>query len=167
MKRKCVLTIMMVLTMVLTACTAEPKEGETATDRTIESGVEPESSLPDDVPTVTTAPQDGQIYGYMSKFDSASATIDRQLWVTSESEDWKPEYDEAAGFEVVDAEGEDIIYPLSQDCKYFILENHWYPVVELDEKEFESYLSEMEYPVLWIIQLADGRIIEIGEQYRP
>lgn len=125
------------------------------------------NSLPDDTPVVTTGPQDGQIYGYMTKLNSASATIDRQLWVTSDSEDWKPEYNDAAGFEVVDAEGEDITYPLSEDCKYSILENHWYPVVELDKKEFESSLSEMEYPVLWVIQLSDGQIVEIGEQYRP
>lgn len=123
--------------------------------------------VPADISTVAVAPQDGQIYGYITKFDGDSAIIDRQLWVTSESEDWKPEYNEAAGFEVVDAEGEDIVYPLSEDCKFSVLENHWYPVIELDKKEFESSLSQTEYPVLWVMELSGGQIVRIEEQYRP
>ena len=119
------------------------------------------------IPTADAAPQDGQIYGYITKLDGDSAVIDLQLWVTSESDDWKPEYNEAAGFEVVDAEGEDIAYPLSEDCKFSVLENHWYPVIELDKKEFESSLSQTEYPVLWVMELSGGQIVRIEEQYRP
>ena len=89
------------------------------------------------------------------------------MTATSESDDWKPEYNEAAGFEVVDAEGEDIAYPLSEDCKFSVLENHWYPVIELDKKEFESSLSQTEYPVLWVMELSGGQIVRIEEQYRP
>lgn len=111
--------------------------------------------------------KNGQIHGYISQFDNGSATIDRQLWVTTEDEDWKPEYNEAAGFEVVDAQEKDIVYPLYRDCTYSVLENHYDPVVELDEEEFKNYLSEMEYPVLWIIQLEDGQITGIREQYVP
>ena len=47
-------------------------------------------------------------HGYISTFDNGAVTIDRQIWATDESEYWKPEYNEDAGFEVVDAEGEDI-----------------------------------------------------------
>ncbi len=60
-----------------------------------------------------------------------------------------------------------MIYLLHKDCTYFVLENHHDPVVELDEKEFENYLLEMEYPVLWIIQLEEGQIKNIREQYVP
>lgn len=116
---------------------------------------------------IVEVPQNGQVYGYISKFDNISVTIDRQIWVTSESEDWKPEYNEAAGFEVVDAKEEDIVYPISENCTYSILENHYHPVIELDKKEFESCLSEMEYPILWIIQLENGQVIDITEQYLP
>lgn len=105
--------------------------------------------------------------GYISVFDNGSVTIDRQLWVTYESEDWKPEYNEAAGFEVVDAEGEDITYPLHEDCTFYVLENHYNPTIELNRDEFANYLTEMEYPVLWIFTLKDGQIMCITEQYLP
>ncbi len=84
-----------------------------------------------------------------------------------ESEDWKPEYDADAGFEVVDAESDDITYPIHKDCTYAALENHQGPLVELGRTEFESYLRDMEFPVLWIVELEDGQIKRISEQYRP
>ena len=112
-------------------------------------------------------PQDGQIYGYLPKLENGIATIDRQLWLTPESEDWKPEYNDAAGFEVVDAEGGDITYPLHENCTFSILENHHDPRLELNAEEFLTALPDMEYPVLWIIQLENGQIMDISEQYRP
>lgn len=112
-------------------------------------------------------PSTGQIYGYITKYETDSAWIDRQLWITSESEDWKPEYDQEAGFEVVDAAGEDIQYPFHENCVYSVLENHQGDRIELDGQEFGAYLQEMEYPVLWVIELEDGQIKRIEEQYRP
>ncbi len=112
-------------------------------------------------------PQSGQIYGYISEFNSESVVLNRQLWITMESEDWKPEYDADAGFEVVDAESDDITYPIHKDCTYAALENHQGPLVELGRTEFESYLRDMEFPVLWIVELEDGQIKRISEQYRP
>lgn len=116
---------------------------------------------------VTASEAGGPIYGYISRFGSGTVTIDRQIWVTPESADWKPEYDEAAGFEVVDGEGDDITYPLHKDCTYSILENHSGPVIELGEEEFEGYLAAMEYPVLWVMELEGGQIKSVAEQYRP
>ncbi len=107
------------------------------------------------------------IHGYISKMENGFATIDKQNWVTFESPDWKPEYNADAGFEVVDAEGGDITYPLHEDCRFFILENHYDPTVELTEKEFEDYLKEMDYPVLWLMELEQGQVKEIVEQYLP
>lgn len=106
-------------------------------------------------------------HGYISAFDNGAVTIDRQIWATDESEYWKPEYNEDAGFEVVDAEGEDITYPLQEDCTFFILENHYDPTIELDRDSFSDYLKEMEYPVLWSFELEDGQITNIVEQYIP
>ncbi len=105
--------------------------------------------------------------GYISAFDNGFVTIDEQIWATVGSEYWKPEYNEDAGFEIVDAEGEDITYPLHEDCTFFILENHYDPTIELSENEFADYLTEMEYPVLWIFELEDGQIKSIVEQYIP
>lgn len=116
---------------------------------------------------VTESEAGGLIYGYISKFGSGSVTIDQQIWATPESADWKPDYDEAAGFEVVDREGDDITYPLHRDCTYSILENHSGPVMELGEEEFEGYLAAMEYPVLWVMELEEGQIKSVAEQYRP
>ena len=115
----------------------------------------------------TEIPQNGQIYGYLSGFDGDAAIVDWQIWATPASQYWKPEYDEDAGFEVVDAEGEDITYPISGDCTYSVLENHHDPVLELTPQEFASYLTEMEFPVLWVIELEEGQIKSISEQYRP
>jgi beta-lactamase regulating signal transducer with metallopeptidase domain len=112
-------------------------------------------------------PAQGRLYGYISGFDGETVTIDRQFWVTDGDADWRPEYNDAAGFEVVDAQETDITYPLSEDCAYSILENHHTPVVELDKKGFEDCLSEMEYPVLWILQVQDGQVTDISEQYVP
>lgn len=106
-------------------------------------------------------------HGYISAFDNGAVTIDRQIWATDESEYWKPEYNEDAGFEVVDAEGEDITYPLREDCTFFILENHYDPTIELDRDAFSDYLMKMENPVLWIFELEDGQIKNICEQYIP
>lgn len=64
-------------------------------------------------------------------------------------------------------EGEDITYPVSGDCTYTVLENHQAAALELNQQEFAAYLKEMEYPVLWIIELEDGQIRSIAEQYRP
>lgn len=159
----------------LAGCAAADKNAQDIPDQTENEKTENESiladtqadHLPDDSMSVREIPQDGQIYGYLSEFDNASVTIDRQSWVTSESEDWKPEYNEDAGFAIVDAEGEDLVYPLGKDCTFSVLENHHDPAVELDKKEFENYLLEMEYPVLWIIQLEDGQMKDIREQYVP
>ena len=107
------------------------------------------------------------MHGYISAFNNGFVTIDRQLWVTFESEDWKPEYNEDAGFEVVDAEGEDITYPIHENCTFFILENHYDPSIELSEEEFADYLTKMEYPVLWIITVKEGQVMSITEQYLP
>ncbi|MCI8557578.1 MAG: hypothetical protein HFI19_07410 [Lachnospiraceae bacterium] len=112
-------------------------------------------------------PQNGQIYGYISEFNSDSITLDRKLWVTMESEDWKPEYNEDAGFEVVDAENDDITFPIHKDCTYSALKNHHDPVTELNREEFETYLRDMEYPILWVMELEDGQIKNISEQYLP
>lgn len=105
--------------------------------------------------------------GYITAFDGASVTIDVQIWATVGSEYWKPEYNEDAGFEVVDAEGEDITYPLHEACTFVILENHYDPAIELDRDAFAGYLTEMDYPVLWIFELEGGQIRSITEQYLP
>lgn len=116
--------------------------------------------------TSTDIPQDGKIYGYIFRIEDDFAEIDQQNWVTDESEDWKSEYNEAGGFEVIDT-GVLIEYPLHMQCTYSVLENHHDPRIELSKEEFESYLSEMEYPILWVIEIKSGQIINISEQYVP
>lgn len=145
-----------------------PKTEELPMDKEEEDTVtEPASSPDSDSRPAAEIPQSGQIYGYISEFNSDSVILNRQLWITTESEDWKPEYDADAGFEVVDAESDDITYPIHKDCTYAALENHQGPLVELGRTEFESYLRDMEFPVLWIVELEDGQIKRISEQYRP
>lgn len=112
-------------------------------------------------------PQDGQIYGYLSKYGNGAVMVDRQIWATPDSEYWSSDYDEDIGFKVVDAKGGDITYQFHEDCAYSVLENHQEPVQELDEAAFGQYLQEMEYPVLWVMELEGGKIKEIMEQYRP
>lgn len=155
----------------LTGCAvggeAAQKEESTADTDSEVPHEEQEAIYPDDSQAASDIPQNGQIYGYVCELFSDSVTIDRQIWVTSESEDWKPEYDEAAGFEVVDAENEAVIYPLHKDCTYSVLEEHQGLPVEIDKEEFKNYLLEMEYGVLWVMELEDGQIKSIAEQYRP
>lgn len=143
----------------------QPEKEEYGHDENNNEDSTPLSS--DDGGDDTETPQNGQIHGFITKFDSGSVTVDRQLWITAGSAEWKTEYDEDAGFEVVDAEGEDITYSLSEDGTYSVLENHQGPVKELTRAEFENYLQEMDYPVLWSMELEDGKIKICTEQYRP
>lgn len=125
--------------------------------------------LPVIADTFAVTAQADIFHGYISAFDNSLVTVDRQNWVTPESEDWIPEYNEdaAAGFVVVDANGEDITYPLHGECTFYVLENHYDPAIELSKEEFADYLAKMEYPVLWIFTLEDGQITCITEQYLP
>lgn len=112
--------------------------------------------------------QGEEICGYITGwFDDGSVAVDQQFWVTRESEQWRAEYDQMAGFEVVDAGDEDVVYPFHEECAYFILENHWTPIKKITKKEFRSYSSAAEYPILWNFVLEDGRIIIIYERYVP
>ncbi len=114
-----------------------------------------------------TAAVSGQVLGYVTDFGGGLVTIDRQDWVVPESEDWKPEYDADAGFEIVDLEGADAVYPVRSDCKYFILENHQGESLELDVDAFERYLADTEFPIFWAVELEDGEAVSFAEWYRP
>ena len=115
----------------------------------------------------TNIPKSGQIYGYITKINAKSITIDRQYWVTSESDDWKPEYNEDAGFAVVDADEENITYKLNKNCTYSILKNHQYSRTELNFRKFRKYYKKMEYQILWVITLKNNKVMDISEQYLP
>lgn len=132
-----------------------------------EENQEPENQPTQESQSVKDIPQDGQIYGYVTEYNGDTLTIDRQIWATPESPDWKPEYDEDAGFEVVDASGEAVTYTIHPECTYSSLENHQGPPIDLTREEFEACLREMEYSVLWVIDLEDSQIKSIQEQYRP
>lgn len=132
-----------------------------------EENQETENQPTQDNQSVSDMPQNGQIYGYVREYSKDTLTIDRQIWATPESPDWKPEYDEDAGFEVVDAPGEALTYTIHPECTYSSLENHQGPPKDLIREEFEACLREMEYPILWLIDLEDGQIKSIQEQYRP
>ena len=108
-----------------------------------------------------------QVLGYISGFQGSTATIDRQDWVTSESPDWKPEYDADAGFEIVDLEGDDVTYRIRGDCTYHVLENHQGEEVELSREEFVRYWRETEFPIFWSIELEDGEVKSFAEWYLP
>lgn len=109
------------------------------------------------------------VLGYITDFGGGTVTIDRQDWIASGTPDWKPEYDDEApsGFMIVDLEGEDAVYPISSDCKYFILENHQGESVELDAEAFEKYWRETEFPIFWGVTLVDGEVVDFAEWYRP
>lgn len=150
---------------VMICCLANPKAAENKTadiDNTVQNHTSQE-----DGPSKVSIPESGQIYGYIMKVDTESIIVDRQYWVTSESEDWKPEYSEDAGFAVVDAKEENITYKLSENCTYSILKHHQEPRVELDFQKFKKKYKKMEFPVLWLITLKNNKVIDISEQYIP
>ena len=82
-------------------------------------------------------------------------------------EDWKPEYDADAGFEIVDLEGEDVIYRIRDDCTYHVLEDHQGECVELSREEFVQYWRETEFPIFWAVELEDGEVKNFAEWYLP
>lgn len=107
------------------------------------------------------------LLGYITDLEENTVTVDLQDWLTSESENWNPEYDADAGFAVVDLEGADITYPIRDDCTYTILENHSGPDMEVDRVGFESYLQETDFPMLWGVELENGEVASLLEWYRP
>lgn len=108
-----------------------------------------------------------QVLGYISDLNGNRVTIDRQDWVTSESPEWKPEYNADAGFEIVDLAGEDVTYQIRDDCTYHILENHQGESLELSREEFERYWRETEFPIFWSLELEDGEVKSFAEWYLP
>lgn len=122
--------------------------------------------LPEEHITETGA-LSAQVLGYISDLNGNRVTIDRQDWVTSESPDWKPEYDADAGFEIVDLTGEDITYRIRDDCTYHVLENHQGEEVELSKEEFVKYWRETEFPIFWSVELEDGQVKSFAEWYLP
>ncbi len=123
--------------------------------------------VPDEQSLENGAAGNEQILGYISRFGDGSVMIDRQNWVTAEDPDWKPEYDADAGFEIVDIEGEDVTYPLADDCRYYILENHQGERIEIDEAAFADYLRETDFPMFWAIDVSEGQVVSFAEWYRP
>ncbi len=118
--------------------------------------------------TFAVIPENSElVLGYITDFGGGTVTIDRQDWVVPGTPDWKPEYDPDVGFEIVDLEGEDAVYPVSSDCRYFILENHQGESVELDAEAFEKYWRETEFPIFWGVELVDGEVVHFAEWYRP
>ncbi len=122
--------------------------------------------LPEEHITETGA-LSAQVLGYISDINGSTVTIDRHDWVTSESPDWKPEYDADAGFEIVDLEGEDVIYRIRDDCTYHVLEDHQGECVELSREEFVQYWRETEFPIFWAVELEDGEVKNFAEWYLP
>lgn len=111
---------------------------------------------------------DGEFHGYVTELVENRVSVDVQLWITPDDEEWKSEYDDAAGFAVVDAGNENMEYLLDESCVYSVLENHWQPRIELTGEEFAEYVKEnTDFPVLWIFTLKNGKVIRIEEQYRP
>lgn len=107
------------------------------------------------------------VLGYITGFDGDTVTIDLQDWVVPGTLDWKPEYDLDVGFEIVDLEGEDAVYPISGDCRYFILEDHQGECVEVDAAAFEEYWRETDFPIFWSVELENKEAVSFAEWYRP
>lgn len=116
---------------------------------------------------VTATKDDKYLYGYITKFASGSVTVDQKKWVTPESKEWNASYDQDAGFAVVDIDSEDAAYELVEDCTFSVLENHQGPPVGLDVNEFETYWKDAENPILWVMEMEDGQIKHVAEQYMP
>lgn len=118
-------------------------------------------------PQITEGTQEGTFKGFVVAADGRTIIIDEQKWVQPGDEDWKDEYYIHSGFEVVDASDIHASYPLSENCKFYYLEDHWYPQVEITYKEFINYQEEHGENVLWYFEAKDGEIVEVGENYRP
>ncbi len=116
---------------------------------------------------VTAKTTDQCVYGYITEYDGGSVTVDQKKWVTAESREWNDSYDQDAGFAIVDIDSEDAAYALAKDCTFSVLENRQGPAVDLDRNEFETYEKDAKNPILWVMELEDGQIIHIAEQYIP
>ncbi|MBE5875007.1 MAG: hypothetical protein E7287_11500 [Lachnospiraceae bacterium] len=132
------------------------------TGRTNES-----SELEESEPQIAEGALKGGFRGFVVSVDGSTIIIDEQKWVDFLDEEWKEEYDQGAGFEVVDISDIHASYTLSDNCKFSILDFHWDPRVEITYEEFISYQEEHGESVLWYFEEQDGEIVEVGENYRP
>lgn len=137
------------------------EEGE-ETGKTTESFEREESE-----PQIAEGSLKGSFRGFVVSVDGSTIIIDEQKWVDSLDEEWKEEYDQGAGFEVVDISDIHASYKLSDNCKFSILDFHWDPRVEITYEEFINYQEEHGELVLWYFEEQNGEIVEVGENYRP
>lgn len=121
----------------------------------------------DSEPQISEGTLRGSFRGFVVSVDGSTIIIDERKWVDFLDEEWKEEYDQGTGFEVVDISDIHASYTLSDNCKFSILDFHWEPRVEITYEEFISYQEEHGESVLWYFEEQDGEIVEVGENYRP
>ena len=187
--------IFLVLCMGLLGCSAKvPDEAESAVSdsETVSSETETDDMMAvnDDTETVSSDEQQpvqtnessvkeesepqiaegflkGSFKGFVVAVDGSTIIIDERKWVDFLDEEWKEEYDQGAGFEVVDISDIHASYTLSDNCRFSILDFHSDPRVEITYEEFISYQEEHGERVLWYFEEQNGEIVEVGENYRP
>lgn len=110
--------------------------------------------------------------GLIRSISDDSVIIDQKQWISSDSPEWENwveqwEPDGGVGYALQDMMYKDIHAPVSEDCRIFILENHWYPEREISWEELPGYVEETPWHLLWYFTVEGDRITEIREQYLP
>ena len=56
---------------------------------------------------------------------------------------------------------------LSENCEFWILQDHWYVSCRVGLNDLKRYIDQTEYDMLWTLYLADGEVTAVAETYSP
>lgn len=57
--------------------------------------------------------------------------------------------------------------PLTEECEFWILQDHWYLSCRVSLADLEEYMDQTQYDMLWTFYLSDGKVSAIAETYLP
>lgn len=110
---------------------------------------------------------DKEILGTIIYADAETIVIDEKQWITWQDEEWKDEYDAPNGYMVLDVSNELLECPISEDCTIAALDEQTSSVLE--EFSFADKYEEVlgRANNLFHIQIKDGKVVFLWEQYEP
>lgn len=112
----------------------------------------------------------GTHHYYIKGADGHSLFLDEVEWVSDEeraAELGLNEEDMPGGFYVYNEESSQVEYPFAEGCSFTILDwNNNYQVTDVDQQTFLDILSSRE-GIPFIIEIKDGKIVSVTEQYVP
>ncbi|MCM1128185.1 MAG: YARHG domain-containing protein [Lachnoclostridium sp.] len=108
-------------------------------------------------------------YYYIKAVGDNSLILDDIEWITDEKRaaEIGHENDMPGGFYIYNEEESPFACFFAEACSFTILENHYYPPKKVDKQTFLEGIDGAEFLPPYLIQIENGKIISVTEQYVP